>query len=480
MNLKFKEKSGITLIALVITIIVLLILAGISISMLSGDNGILQRATDAKKNTETASAKEQIQIEVLGSYGTDGKLNMNTLKTNLEKIGATVTDTDGDFPLTVTINGQTFTVNSNGNVEKAGPTIVVVANSLTITAEDGSSITKGEVPANTPLKINFTASVENGTVTVNPTLPHITTTEEMTAKKVIFTINGSVSGETVTPLTYTVDLNEVYESSDVNAEKVKKNAKSFYGSKVTNYTCDGTGVSIWRIFYADNENIYLIADDYISINDAPKGKSGTALYKNNTDYRLSFNNVYEDYSGSSWILENSKAKKWLNKYFNYTADNGTTYPNKTSENSNIRAVAFMMDTSDGVWGKWANSNFAEYAIGAPTLEMYVKSYRDSHPESNISCDVTGTNGYTYLYASGLEASDENNEIYIKTSEEKAYAMWLASPSSHDSGNLVTAYFFGNVYSYTSYSSSGSGLRPLVCLRSSIQLEKVQEGEYRIK
>ena len=431
-----------------ITIIVLLILAGISISMLSGDNGILQRATDAKKNTETASAKEQIQIEVLGSYGTDGKLNMNTLKTNLEKIGATVTDTDGDFPLTVTINGQTFTVDSNGNVEKAGPTIVVDANSLTITAEDGSSITKGEVPANTPLKINFTASVENGTVTV-------------------------------TPLTYTVDLNEVYESSDVNAEKVKKNAKSFYGSKVTNYTCDGTGVNIWRIFYADNENIYLIADDYISINDAPKGKSGTALCKN-ADYRLSFDNVYEDYLGSSWILENSKAKKWLNKYFNYTADNGTTYPNKTSENENIRAVAFMMDTSADVWGKWANSDFAEYAIGGPTLEMYVESYKDSHPESNISCDVTGTNGYSYANVSSLETSDENNEIYIKTSQEKANAMWLASPSSNIyRPDIVYAYCSGYLDSRY-YHGNDAGLRPLVCLKSGIQLEKIKDGEYKIK
>ena len=41
----FKQKKGITLIALVITIIVLLILAGISISMLAGDNGILKKAT---------------------------------------------------------------------------------------------------------------------------------------------------------------------------------------------------------------------------------------------------------------------------------------------------------------------------------------------------------------------------------------------------------------------------------------------------
>ena len=46
---KFKETKGITLIALVITIIVLLILAGITISALSGDNGILTNATKAKE-----------------------------------------------------------------------------------------------------------------------------------------------------------------------------------------------------------------------------------------------------------------------------------------------------------------------------------------------------------------------------------------------------------------------------------------------
>ena len=130
-------------------------------------------------------------------------------------------------------------------------------------------------------------------------------------------------------------------------------------------------------------------------------------------------------------------------------------------------------------GKWANSNFAEYAIGGPTLEMYVESYKDSHPESNISCDVTGTNGYTYSNASGLEASDENNGIYIKTSQEKAYAMWLASPSSNDNRDIVFALCDGSLHG-SGYVSDYLGLRPLVCLKSSVQLEKVQEGEYKIK
>lgn len=61
-----KSNTGITLIALVITIIVLLILAGISISMLSGDNSILKRATDAKTNTERATVIELAQTDVLG------------------------------------------------------------------------------------------------------------------------------------------------------------------------------------------------------------------------------------------------------------------------------------------------------------------------------------------------------------------------------------------------------------------------------
>ena len=47
-----KRENGITLIALVITIIVLLILAGVTIITLTGDNGILQKAGDAKKCTK--------------------------------------------------------------------------------------------------------------------------------------------------------------------------------------------------------------------------------------------------------------------------------------------------------------------------------------------------------------------------------------------------------------------------------------------
>ena len=63
MKTKLKTSKGITLIALVITIIVLLILAGVSIAMLTGDNGILTQAQRAKTETENAAANEQARLD---------------------------------------------------------------------------------------------------------------------------------------------------------------------------------------------------------------------------------------------------------------------------------------------------------------------------------------------------------------------------------------------------------------------------------
>ena len=54
------NEKGITLIALVVTRIVLLILAGISISMLTGENGILTKTNVAKESTELSTYKEEL------------------------------------------------------------------------------------------------------------------------------------------------------------------------------------------------------------------------------------------------------------------------------------------------------------------------------------------------------------------------------------------------------------------------------------
>lgn len=65
-----KNQKGITLIALVITIIVLLILAGVTIAMLTGENGILTKAKTADTDTKNAEAAERINME-LQAFKTD-------------------------------------------------------------------------------------------------------------------------------------------------------------------------------------------------------------------------------------------------------------------------------------------------------------------------------------------------------------------------------------------------------------------------
>ena len=98
MKKKFLNQRGITLIALVITIIVLLILAAVSIATLTGENGILTRANEAKEKTEIASVKEQAQLDIVNwiaerlENGEDTTLDDATIKNIIETANASNTN----------------------------------------------------------------------------------------------------------------------------------------------------------------------------------------------------------------------------------------------------------------------------------------------------------------------------------------------------------------------------------------------------
>ena len=133
-----KEQKGITLIALVITIIVLLILAGVSIAMLTGENGILTKATTSKTETEKAEVAERINMELNAVYAdvlsgdiTDftkispadlKKINDNLAeKATAEAISATEFKIKPKDTTLATVG--TITINSNGGA----PTITASA-----------------------------------------------------------------------------------------------------------------------------------------------------------------------------------------------------------------------------------------------------------------------------------------------------------------------------------------------------------------
>ena len=120
-KMKGRKNNGITLIALVITIIVLLILAGVTIATLTGENGILTRASDASKQTEVAEEEEAIKIAYSGVLADNNGTGVSAgeLQDELEKNGysAEVTD-NGNGTYTVKFeSGREYTINADGSVE---------------------------------------------------------------------------------------------------------------------------------------------------------------------------------------------------------------------------------------------------------------------------------------------------------------------------------------------------------------------------
>lgn len=119
---KINTKSGITLIALVVTIIVLLILAGISVQMLTGNNGILQRAGEAKELTNVAQEKESITL-AYNSALTDKiqKDNNNVTVDDLDKaiksydVRASVTSEREKLVVTFS-NGNKYSIYNSGKI----------------------------------------------------------------------------------------------------------------------------------------------------------------------------------------------------------------------------------------------------------------------------------------------------------------------------------------------------------------------------
>ena len=169
-KLNFKSKNyqkGITLIALVITIIVLLILAGVTIAALSGDNGLLSKATQSRKSTDIAEEKEIIALAYNGVMAkTEGKgVDAEKLQEELNGNGytnATAKD-NGDGTITVTFappSNRAYIIHANGNIEGLIPGEVTPPPSGEIGNPDENGI----------FQETSTINGDKGTA-VNPTIP---------------------------------------------------------------------------------------------------------------------------------------------------------------------------------------------------------------------------------------------------------------------------------------------------------------------
>lgn len=267
---------------------------------------------------------------------------------------------------------------------------------------------------------------------------------------------------------------KIARMSPKTAEEIFNNPIEYYGKKVSNYSVSSKAPIGWRIFHSDGENIYLIADYYITSEFVPNGRLGS---KATSAMSLNFPNVVKDYEDMEFNQNNNPAKKLLKKYYDSGYD---CIPNRLNQ------IKFLMDTD--VWSTF-KSEQAEYAIGAPTLELFVESYNKTHPEKQIDMKLE-EKGYLLKWSTeseenyqdsmtGFDLKEYNNLYVINNPDDRAGIVMI---SYEGEGNEVATTFaidFSGKLGWSRYNCM-VGLRPVACLKAGTQLVKVDDETYRIK
>lgn len=128
-----QKSNGITLIALIITIIVLLIISGVSIAFLTGDNGLLSKAQSAKEELQKSSEIEKLNLKIqeliMSKNGSAKLVDLNEFSNSTssnydEELTVLRTIKDVDTEAKINMDGYTFTINNGLKVSKIENAIV--------------------------------------------------------------------------------------------------------------------------------------------------------------------------------------------------------------------------------------------------------------------------------------------------------------------------------------------------------------------
>ena len=228
---KLKSKKGITLVALVVTIVVLLILAGVSINAVLGDNGIIKKANQAASVTKEAEVKEAINRTILEFYLTNDYETLEDFlkaKVTEGKIDSVTKNADGTLTVkkgeySVTVENKT---NSSGGSGSGGSTggetqtpEITIGEAKVVANSDGtgSAITDvASVYLGNTLYITFSHSITGGTTVVDKTIPYAVTKNGTYT----FIVTGTVNGKSYTKnVSVTVNqFKDVYEYMQTNTK----------------------------------------------------------------------------------------------------------------------------------------------------------------------------------------------------------------------------------------------------------------------
>ena len=526
--LKKKEKQhivanekAITLIALVVTIVILLILAGVTITMTLGQNGLFTRAREGAAAYNESEVRDDLSM-LITQYTWDkaSEKTDKSLGDYLKENGATSVKANADgTTLEVEYKGYVFTVNKDSgeitSVSKAGPRPQVSGVKVTEDlAGKGNNVEQGTIAADSGKKlyITFTSSIEGGTTTVSPAVPF----EVSKNGSYKFTITGTVGGEnysleyTVTVNQYKIDTSKLigkivsYTPDTPSTGYDLSTAKSGYSSA---QTIDGTyDPTTWKIMEVDeNGNVTKLfgvpgwkqSEVYFQgstgynngvylLNDICKSRYGNASL-GATARSLNIEDI-ESRMNATGIAARNANKGYNNQGIQY----GTTKKFKYTEYPAIYAQekysgVDVSDVADGTQVITGSVDATAQAKMNPSGKSVSDDIYTTLPETSETTGPSKTN----LTCTQTYYNDEQSSLYYD--DLHFYSMifgtgtgfWLASRcvsciSRETSANFclrnVAASYLNGDDLFNSYGGSHDGARclgPVVSLGSGIQ---VKSGE----
>lgn len=329
------QNSAITLVALVITIIVLLILAGVTLNMVMGDSGIFNKANQAKNKTEVAQYEEELRMCVLEIQADEATklttFGMETIRENLvEKVKELenteeieITTPEGNATIEGTYKGYEYTIDEKyvahiGNkstgislttsLEPSGWTNKNVTATITIKSNNGINkvepdegtkngsneyvITKTNIAENT----SFKYTVTDGQGNTQEKTAEITTIDKEAPADFTITAENTENGLQINNATTT--------DSGSGIEKYEYYAKKSTDGNYTKYESNPiTGLA------SGTYSVYVIAYD----------KAGNTKQSNtveNVKISASYSNI------TAQMVANEPSKYYGLKVTNYTSTNG--------------------------------------------------------------------------------------------------------------------------------------------------------------
>ena len=494
------KNRGITLIALVVTVIVLMILAGVSISMLTGQNGILNKAAEAKTKSQVANEKEAVGMAVLEALTTgNGTLTAERLNATMKSYLGKETNFTGTGPWQYIGTDGAYAITSKGNVTKGW---------ATINDSNGApvQVTNGTITLNIGDYINY-----------NPGTEASYTSPKGTYQQVTYNVTGPDSNG-ITQLWGCANATDYQKMLDEGSvQKGNGHSDQLYSAS------DARNVK-WKVLGTDDETgeLLIVAADVIKNTNSSAKKfivRGITGYLNGVNELNKICQVYGNGKGATGarsidfddigkVIGRKRTTNTSSYTYTWTPESNTNHSPSYNGSSNYLKYWHTVANPESVT-KYNNSNPKNKKLLETTTEgrfnyyntttgkwetntQELKGLTETKTIGTVKPDYVGygsvtteqkaTKGYDVVfktdagaeivkdtYKDGIWQSGDDNRYWLGSSYCNAdsdfanWGMYYVYASGYVGGN--SAYHsFGNVYA-PSY-----GVRPVVSLQANIELE----------